>query len=47
MNTLADALSRVAESGVAPQGLSSARQGVLAKRGAETKTFLKHLKDTV
>ena len=47
MNTLADALSRVAESGVAPQGLSNARQGLLAKRGAETWTFLKHLKDTV
>ena len=29
------------------QGLSSARQGLLAKRGAETWTFLKHLKDTV
>ena len=41
------ALSRVAESGVAPQGLSSVRQGVPAKRGAESWTFLKHLKDTV
>ena len=39
MNTLADALSRVAESRVAPQGLSSARQGLLAKRSAETWTF--------
>ena len=47
MNTLAGALSRVAESRVAPQGLSSARQGLLAKRGAETWTFLKYLKDTV
>ena len=47
MNTLADALSRVAESGMAPQGLSSARHGLLAKRGAETWTFLKHLKDSV
>ena len=47
MNKLADALSRVAESGVTPQVLGSAREAPLAKRGAEAWTFLKHLKDTL
>ena len=47
MNTVTDALSRVAESGVTPEGLGSARQAPLAKRGAEAWTFLKHLKDTL
>ena len=46
-NTLVDALSRVAESGVTPEGLGSARQGLLAKRGAEAWTFLNRLKDTL
>ena len=44
-NTLADALSRVQESGVAPQGLGNAK--LLAERGVEAWSFLKHLKDTM
>ena len=47
MNKLADALSRVAESGVTPDSLGNAREAPLAKRGAEAWTFLKHLKGTL
>ena len=44
-NTLADLLSRVAESGVMPDGLGNARHDVLARRDAEIWTFLQNSKD--
>ena len=47
MNTLADALSRMAETGVSPGGLGNARHDLLARRDAEAWTFLKHLKDSL
>ena len=47
MNTRADASSRLQESGVTTQGLGNAKRGLLAERGVEVWSFLKHLKDTV
>ena len=44
-NTLADLLSRVAESGIIPDGLGNARHDVLARRDAEIWTFLQNSKD--
>ena len=47
INALADALSRVAETGVISGSLGNARHDLVARRDAEAWTFLKHLKDSL